>query len=160
MHVCRHGLSGLRVNFQQNLLRVASALVLFLSVLMIPGLRSVGSRLVTMATGSTAPGIHSAAFITCPNQQVATEIARALVQKKLAACVNIIPQITSVYEWKGNIEEDNEVLLMIKTRSTKVVDLAAYVRSVHPYEVAEVISVPIEQGNPPYMKWLSDTVPE
>nr|XP_029502682.1 protein CutA homolog [Oncorhynchus nerka] len=64
------------------------------------------------------------------------------------------------YEWQGKIQEDSEVLLMIKTRSSKVASLAEYVRSNHPYEVAEVISLPIEQGNPPYLKWLDDAVPE
>ncbi|TMS23396.1 Protein CutA-like protein [Larimichthys crocea] len=76
------------------------------------------------------------------------------------ACVNIVPAIKSIYEWQGKIEEDNEVLLMIKTRSSKVPALAQYVRSNHPYEVAEVISLPIDQGNPPYLKWIGDIVPE
>ncbi|XP_062829104.1 protein CutA isoform X2 [Anolis carolinensis] len=107
-----------------------------------------------------APGTLSAAFVTCPNQSVAKDIARAVVEKHLAACVNIVPQITSIYEWKGKIEEDSEVLLMIKTRSSRVSALAEFVRSVHPYEVAEVIAVPIQQGNPPYLKWVEETVPE
>uniref|UniRef100_A0A8C1NY01 CutA divalent cation tolerance homolog n=1 Tax=Cyprinus carpio TaxID=7962 RepID=A0A8C1NY01_CYPCA len=64
------------------------------------------------------------------------------------------------YEWQGKIEEDSEVLLMIKTRSSTIPALAEYVRSKHPYEVAEVISLPIDQGNPPYLKWIGDIVPE
>ncbi|MBN3302425.1 CUTA protein, partial [Amia calva] len=131
-----------------------------LSVLMLPLLRTVGLRVFSMATESYVSGTHSAAFVTCPNEQVAKDLARGIVEKKLAACVNIVPKITSVYEWQGKIEEDSEVLLMIKTRSSKVSALADYVRSVHPYEVAEVISLPIAEGNPPYLKWLSDTVPE
>lgn len=131
-----------------------------LSVLMFPVLRQVGLRVFTMASETYSSGTHSAAFVTCPNDTVAKELARGIVEKKLAACVNIIPQIMSVYEWQGKIEEDNEVLLMIKTRSSKVSALAEYVRSNHPYEVAEVISLPIDQGNPPYLKWISDTVPE
>ncbi|KAE8585072.1 hypothetical protein XENTR_v10021208 [Xenopus tropicalis] len=123
-------------------------------------LRTVGIRAFSMASDSYASGSLSAAYVTCPNDTVAKDIARGLVERKLAACVNIIPQITSIYEWKGKLEEDNEVLLMIKTRSSKVSALTEYVRSVHPYEVCEVISLPIEQGNPPYLKWVGDIVPE
>ncbi|GCB76768.1 hypothetical protein scyTo_0019192 [Scyliorhinus torazame] len=132
-------LGSLRLGLEQSPFKTTMVALLF-TLLMFSGLRSVGLRLFSMATETYAPGTHSAAFITCPNMKVAKEIAR--------------------YEWKGNIEEDNEVLLMIKTRSTKVGDLAEYVRSVHPYEVAEVISLPIDQGNPPYLKWLSEVVPE
>ncbi|XP_057183953.1 protein CutA homolog isoform X2 [Triplophysa rosa] len=123
-------------------------------------LRRVGLRAFSMASETYSSGTHSAAFVTCPNDTVAKELARGIVEKKLAACVNIMPKIISVYEWQGKIEEDSEVLLMIKTRSSKVSALAEYVRSNHPYEVAEVISLSIDQGNPPYLKWISDTVPE
>ncbi|XP_015686852.1 protein CutA isoform X2 [Protobothrops mucrosquamatus] len=81
----------------------------------------------------------SAAFVTCPNETVAKDLAS--------------------YRWKGAVEEDAEVLLMIKTRSSRVSALAEYVRSVHPYEVAEVIALPIQQGNPPYLRWVEETVP-
>ncbi|XP_042092851.1 protein CutA isoform X3 [Ovis aries] len=125
------------------------------------------------ASGSAyVPGSVSAAFVTCPNEKVAKEIARAMVEKRLAACVNLVPQITSIYEWKGEIEEDSEVLMilesssppdstmfvftpqMIKTQSSLVPALTDFVRSVHPYEVAEVIALPVEQGNPPYLQWV------
>ncbi|XP_019717852.1 protein CutA homolog isoform X3 [Hippocampus comes] len=123
-------------------------------------LRSVGPRVFSMASETYTSGAHSAAFVTCPNDTVAKDLARGIVQRKLAACVNIVPSITSVYEWQGAIQEDNEVLLMIKTRSSKVSALTDYVRTNHPYEVAEVISLPIHQGNPPYLKWIADVVPE
>ncbi|XP_030005215.1 protein CutA homolog isoform X2 [Sphaeramia orbicularis] len=135
-------------------------LTLLLSAWMIHLLRSVGLRAFSMASESYMSGTHSAAFVTCPNDTVAKDLARGIVERKLAACVNIIPAIKSVYEWQGKIEEDTEVLLMIKTRSSKIPDLATFVRSNHPYEVAEVISVPIDQGNPPYLRWISDVVPE
>ncbi|XP_066194169.1 protein CutA [Sylvia atricapilla] len=105
------------------------------------------------------PGSVSAAFVTCPNQSVATELARALVQQRLAACVNIVPGVTSVYTWQGKLEEDNEVLLMIKTRSSRVPALTEFVRSHHPYEVPEVVALPVAQGNPPYLRWVGDAVP-
>lgn len=138
----------------------ALAVTVFLSVLMLPLLRTVGLRVFSMASETYTPGSLSAAFVTCPNDTVARTLARGIVENKLAACVNIVPAITSVYEWQGKIEEDSEVMLMIKTRSSKVPALAEYVRSHHPYEVAEVISLPIEQGNPPYLKWIEGVVPE
>ncbi|XP_004624291.1 protein CutA isoform X1 [Octodon degus] len=146
---------------------------LLLSLLWMPALLPAASRLLSlprallsMASGSPPtqpcptsgsgyiPGSVSAAFVTCPNEKVAKEIARAVVEKHLAACVNLIPQITSIYEWKGKIEEDSEVLMMIKTQSSLVPALTDFVRSVHPYEVAEVIALPVEQGNPPYLQWV------
>ncbi|KAK1338534.1 hypothetical protein QTO34_001651 [Cnephaeus nilssonii] len=150
-----------------------SQAALLLSLLWMPALPPAASRLLSlpralmsMASGSPpaqpspashsgyVPGSVSAAFVTCPNEKVAKEIARAVVEKRLAACVNLIPQITSIYEWKGKIEEDSEVLMMIKTPSSLVPALTDFVRSVHPYEVAEVISLPVEQGNPPYLHWV------
>ncbi|KAM5287098.1 protein CutA isoform 1-T2 [Hipposideros larvatus] len=149
--------------------------VLILSLLWMPALLPLASRLqllprslMSMASGSPpfrpspasgsesdyVPGSVSAAFVTCPNEKVAKEIARAVVEKRLAACVNLIPQITSIYEWKGKIEEDSEVLMMIKTQSSLVPSLTDFVRSVHPYEVAEVIALPVEQGNSPYLHWV------
>ncbi|XP_052019726.1 protein CutA isoform X1 [Apodemus sylvaticus] len=153
---------------------------LLLSFLWMPALLPVASRLLllprallSMASGGPpsqpspasgyVPGSVSAAFVTCPNEKVAKEIARAVVEKRLAACVNLIPQITSIYEWKGKIEEDSEVLMMIKTQSSLVSALTEFVRSVHPYEVAEVIALPVEQGNPPYLHWVhqvTESVPD
>lgn len=146
---------------------------MLLSLLCMPALLPVASRLqllpralLSMASGNSlsqassssssgyVPGSVSAAFVTCPNETVAKEIARAVVEKRLAACVNVIPQITSIYEWKGKIEEDSEVLMMIKTQSSLVPALTDFVRSVHPYEVAEVIALPVEQGNFPYLHWV------
>ncbi|XP_062543538.1 divalent-cation tolerance protein CutA-like isoform X2 [Armigeres subalbatus] len=103
-------------------------------------------------------GTHSIAYVTTPNANSAKELARKLVERKLAACVNIIPGLTSIYEWEGKINEDQEILLMIKTRTTRIDELSKFVRENHPYSVAEVISVPIENGNPPYLDWLSKTV--
>ncbi|KAG7239519.1 hypothetical protein INR49_028831, partial [Caranx melampygus] len=118
----------------------ALQLTVLLSVFMFQLLRTVGLRAFSMASETYTSGTHSAAFVTCPNDTVARDLAR--------------------YEWQGKIEEDNEVLLMIKTRSSKVPALAEYVRSNHPYEVAEVISLPIDQGNPPYLRWIGEVVPE
>ena len=83
---------------------------------------------------------------------------RDIIQQKLAACFNIIPGLTSVHEWEGKIEKDQELLLMIKTKRSKVDELSELVRKNHPYDVAEVISLPIENGNLPYLQWVAKTV--
>lgn len=67
---------------------------------------------------------------------------------------NLIPQVTSIYEWKGKTEEDSEVLLLIKTQSSLVSALPGFVRSVHPYDVAEALSLPVEQGSSPCLHWV------
>ncbi|XP_065085002.1 divalent-cation tolerance protein CutA-like isoform X1 [Ochlerotatus camptorhynchus] len=123
----------------------------------------IGERTSTMSSDSQQKyeaGTHSIAYVTTPNANSAKELARKLVERKLAACVNIIPGLTSIYEWEGKINEDQEILLMIKTRTARVDELSKFVRENHPYSVAEVISVPIENGNPPYLDWLSKTVTE
>ncbi|KAJ8967079.1 hypothetical protein NQ314_003091 [Rhamnusium bicolor] len=104
-------------------------------------------------------GVHSVAYVTAPNEEVAKKIGHGLVSKKLAACVNIVPKITSIYEWEGKINEDAEVLMMIKTRTVKIDELTEYVKANHPYTVCEVISLPIQNGNEAYLKWISDIVP-
>nr|CAH0101582.1 unnamed protein product [Daphnia galeata] len=104
--------------------------------------------------------MHSMAFITAPNEEVAKTIARGLVSEKLAACVNIIPKITSVYSWEGKVNEDSEVLMMVKTRTVRLPELTEYVKKHHPYDVCEVISTEILQGNKPYLDWILESVPE
>ncbi|MEE6516887.1 hypothetical protein FKM82_026714 [Ascaphus truei] len=124
-------------------------------------LRIVGLRALSMASDTYVSGSLSAAYVTCPNDKVAKDIARCLVERKLGGlCEFIKTAITSLYAGRGEIEEDSEVFTMIKTRFSKVSALTEYVRSVHPYEVCEVISLPIEGGNPPYLQWVGDTVPE
>lgn len=114
-------------------------------------------RMASTSTSYTA-GASSICYVTTPNQESAKKIARELITNKLAACVNIIPGIQSIYEWDGKINEDLEILLMIKTTTELVDDLSKFVRENHPYSVAEVISVKIENGNPPYLDWLEKTV--
>jgi periplasmic divalent cation tolerance protein len=70
----------------------------------------------------------------------------------------LIPKVTSIYEWEGKVNEDSEVLMMIKTTTTKVDELAKYVKDNHPYSVAEVISMPIENGNPLYLNWIHSSL--
>ncbi|CAG2169961.1 unnamed protein product, partial [Oppiella nova] len=81
-----------------------------------------------------------------------------LVSKRLSACVNIVPGITSIYRWKGSVETESEVLMIIKTRTDRIPDVTREVKASHPYEVFELVSVPIQTGNPDYLKWLSESV--
>ncbi|XP_024081950.1 protein CutA homolog [Cimex lectularius] len=104
-------------------------------------------------------GLHSVAYVTAPSEEVAKKLARGVVQEKLAACVNIIPKITSIYEWKNEINEDQEVMLIIKSRTSRIPELSNYIKANHPYEVCEVISTKIEDGNPDYLSWISSVVP-
>lgn len=135
--------------------------VALLAVPAVPLLRSLCRRMAAVAAegDSYAAGSVSAAFVTCPNEDVAARMARAMVEQKLAACVNIVPRVTSIYEWKGKVEQDSEVLLMIKTRTSRIPALTEFVRSAHPYEVPEVVAVPVAQGNAAYLQWVRDSVP-
>lgn len=114
--------------------------------------------ITSTANSKYQPGTHSAAFITAPDETTAKTLAHGLVSNKLAACVNIVPKILSIYQWEGKINEDAEVMLMVKTTSCKVDEISKYIRENHPYKVAEVISFPIENGNPPYLEWISNVL--
>lgn len=140
--------------------------VLCIALFMHQGLLSVFVRraLASMATvnapGNFSSGTFSVSYVTAPNQDVAKKLATGLVERKLAACVNLVPGVTSVYEWKNEIQTDTEVLMVIKSRTSRLDEMTTFVREHHPYEVCEVISTPIQHGNPPYLKWISEVVPE
>ena len=88
----------------------------------------------------------------------AERIAGLVVERGLAACVNVLPGVLSVYRWKGKLEKDEERLLVIKTRYERFEALREAIVSAHPYETPEVIAVPIVAGHPPYLEWLDDCV--
>ncbi len=93
-------------------------------------------------------------YSTCPNRRTAFAIADALVQAGLAACVNVSAVSTSVYEWEGRIEQAEEVLLTIKTTGARYADVEAAIRARHPYELPEIVAVPIQRGLPEYLTWV------
>ena len=92
---------------------------------------------------------------TIDDAEQAKRLARRLVENRLAACVNIIPKVISVYKWQGAIEESSEFLLFIKTRRGLVADLMDNLVKWHPYEVPEAIVLDIETGHPPYLEWVA-----
>ena len=96
-----------------------------------------------------------------PDQASAQTIASLLVEKRLAACVNIMPPVVSTYRWQGKVETASEVPLMIKTTTKRYPELEAAIRKAHPYEVPEIIALPIHAGLPDYLQWIdAQTLPE
>jgi periplasmic divalent cation tolerance protein len=101
------------------------------------------------------PG-HVVVLITAGSAEEGQKIAHALVEERLAACVNIIAPIQSIYRWQDQVRNDQEVLLMVKTGAGKMEDLARRVRQLHSYEVPEIIALPIVAGAQDYLRWLDD----
>jgi periplasmic divalent cation tolerance protein len=98
------------------------------------------------------------AFSTVAKAADAERIARVLVERRLAACVNVVPGVVSVYRWKGDVCRDEELLLVIKTRAERLPALREALVALHPYEVPELVALPIESGHPPYLDWLDESV--
>lgn len=96
-------------------------------------------------------------LVTCATPREARRIARALVTGRLAACVNIVPGVTSIYRWEGKIERGREVLLVIKSRAALSRRLVARVRALHSYKVPEVVTLPIASGDPDYLRWVRES---
>ncbi|KAH9600882.1 Divalent ion tolerance protein [Trypanosoma melophagium] len=101
--------------------------------------------------------MFSLCYVTTPTMEVAREISRHLVSNKTAACVNIIPTVTSIFQWEGQLNEEQECLLLIKTQTALVERVIAEVKAKHPYEVPEVISVAMGHGSESYLKWLTES---
>lgn len=90
---------------------------------------------------------------TAPDDAIADQLSRGLVRERLAACVNAIPGLLSVYRWKGSIEAEREVQLVIKTQRRRFDDVAAWLTANHPYEVPEIIALPAERVSEQYLQW-------
>ena len=97
-------------------------------------------------------------YCTAPDQAVASNIAKQLVADRRAACVNILPGVQSIYHWAGQICSDKEMMLMIKTTRAKYAELEAALLDMHPYELPELIALPIETGSQKYLSWVEDSV--
>jgi periplasmic divalent cation tolerance protein len=96
------------------------------------------------------------AFSTFPDIETARRIARELMTENFAACANIIPAIESIYRWQGKIEEGNETLVFFKTTATRSVAFQKKLKSLHPYEVPEIIFIPVTAGLPEYLRWVAE----
>jgi periplasmic divalent cation tolerance protein len=94
-------------------------------------------------------------FMTAANGEEATRLAEMLVGAHLAACVQILPEMESVYRWQGKIERSSEILLLAKTTRAKFAELEREVRALHSYDTPEIVAVPIVDGSAPYLDWLS-----
>ena len=91
---------------------------------------------------------------TLSSADAAAEIARKLVGEKLAACANLVPAVRSIYRWEGKVQDENEVLVLIKTQQRHYERLKARLLELHPYEVPEVIALPVERGHQAYLDWI------
>lgn len=95
-------------------------------------------------------------FSTCGSEEEARKLAGTLIEKRLAACVNITAPVNSVYRWKGVVEEAHEWLLIIKSRRERFEDIRAALETAHSYELPEVLAIPVLDGSPNYLTWLED----
>jgi len=110
------------------------------------------------AKQKTLQEVYQIVFCTCPNQEIAVKLGSALVEAKLAACVNIIPGLTSIYTWQEKIETSTEVLLIIKTKTSLFQALETFILQNHPYECPEIVGIPISQGFSGYLQWIEKSV--
>jgi periplasmic divalent cation tolerance protein len=95
-------------------------------------------------------------LVTCPPDK-AQAIANALVEERVAACVNVVPSLSSVYRWKGAVHKDAEALLIVKSTKDRFEALKQAVLRHHPYELPEVIAVPVDRGHVPYLEWVIES---
>jgi len=95
-------------------------------------------------------------LITVASREEGEKIARRLVEDKLGACVNIVPQVRSLFSWEGKLSQEDEVLLVVKSRRARFRELAGAVKTLHSYSVPEIIALPILEGTADYLQWISD----
>jgi periplasmic divalent cation tolerance protein len=95
-------------------------------------------------------------FTNLPDRDAALKLAHGLVERRLAACVNVLNGCTSVYRWKGAVEQAEEVPVLIKARGARYEELEAAIRELHPYELPEVVAVPVVRGLPDYLDWVAE----
>lgn len=95
-------------------------------------------------------------FCTCPEMGTARTLAKQVIERRLGACVNILPAVESVYSWEGEVQSDSESLMLVKTLTETYPALERFLRETHPYELPEVIAVPLQQGSEAYLSWVRE----
>jgi periplasmic divalent cation tolerance protein len=110
--------------------------------------------MVESALESPPPADFIVVLVTVPDDEVAGRIAHALVSEKLAACVNVLPGVRSVYAWEGEICNEGELLCLLKTRRELFPDVRERVLALHPYQIPEIVALPLAEGSAPYLAWL------
>ncbi|BAS82682.1 Os03g0186950, partial [Oryza sativa Japonica Group] len=118
------------------------------------GVRGLSSARMESAS-TTVPSI--VVYVTVPNREAGKKLSQSIISEKLAACVNIVPGIESVYWWEGKVQTDAEELLIIKTRESLLDALTEHVKANHEYDVPEVIALPITGGNTKYLEWIKNS---
>lgn len=106
----------------------------------------------------TGPAGPFVVLVTAPSVAAGTELGRQLVDERLAACVNVVPGVTSIFRWEGKREEAAEALLLIKTAPERYAALERRVLELHPYSVPEVLALPVQAGAPAYVRWVHESV--
>jgi len=104
----------------------------------------------------SAPDAALLVLTNLPDREAALKLAKALIEARLAACVNVLGACTSVYRWQGNIEHAEEIPLLIKTTAARYAALEALIWRLHPYELPEIIAVPVARGLAGYLQWVAD----
>jgi len=99
--------------------------------------------------------MHVIALVTCPDRKAADRLSKLILERRLAACINVIGGVRSSYRWKGKIEKAEEALMLIKTTMARVKDVELLVKQNHPYEVPEFIVLPVKYGSGEYLAWMS-----
>jgi periplasmic divalent cation tolerance protein len=120
------------------------------------GVARLQRRKKRLVNSTKAPFVYQVVLVTAGTERNAKSIAKVLVKKKLAACVNLLPGLTSVYRWKGKVLSESEWLLVIKSRRADFRRIQDAVRAVHTYETPEIIGIPLTSGEPNYLKWLAE----
>jgi periplasmic divalent cation tolerance protein len=102
------------------------------------------------------PGGEIVVFVTAASEEEAARIGRSVVEAGLAACANVVPRIRSIFQWEGKVTDEQEALMLLKTRAGLFEELVAAVKGLHSYQVPEIIALPIGQGSADYLKWIRD----
>jgi periplasmic divalent cation tolerance protein len=115
-----------------------------------------GAEVRAMAGGAQGPAERALlVLVTVPTAEKAVELARTLVTERLAACGNVVPGLRSIYRWDGAVQDEREALLLLKTTAGRFEQLRDRVLALHPYQVPEVVALPIEAGSRAYLDWIA-----